>query len=709
MTLCRNFFLSYKSLATSSTLLTVGKTCFGTGCILACYKLFAMTLCREFLRIGLATNLTGSSLRTGVSTIGINCYNVVDMIFIGHYGITVVPSHGVANAVRPGLDVRSLISITTTVILYTVDNKSGDVCRNNDLIYVVAINLTNNLGKSLTGPTCVISLIFTVPVVNGNVGPKPIVFEVNCYVFAKVIVTTSTLMIYKGMTLCRNFFLICKSNATYRTHLTIGKTCFGTSSSLACNGLLGVTKCGNNLLNCNDLTTVNTLFACSKTFLGTGSSLCLAESFLIFVKALNVANVITVVTGLVAVIIVNVTGSKDNILSYKSLATCGTLLTFGKTCFGTSSSLAGNNLIGMTECINHYVISGKLCITNRTVNYVIIRTYYGTGGSNVVFYNCVSVGVTKCRNCFLLYLVITYCAVLTLGKTAFGTGSSLSLILYDGVTKCRNCFLSYLVITYCAVLTRSETCFGTSGSLSLILYDGVTKCRNCFLLYLVITYCTVLTRSETCFGTSGILSLILYDGVTKCRNCFLSYLVITYCTVLTRSETCFGTSGILSLILYDGVTKCRNCFLSYLVITYCAVLTRSETCFGTGCILACIYNESVTKSGNYFLRYLVITYDTMLTCRKTCFSTGSSNCCVCNGLVTKSSNFLLSKEGFATCRALLTGGKTCLCTGCSLSCYSHLGVAKSLDHLRSLNFILAFSICEHLSTFTGEVFFQAGL
>ena len=99
----------------------------------------------------------------------------------------------------------------------------------------------------------------------------------------------------------------------------------------------------------------------------------------------------------------------------------------------------------------------------------------------------------------------------------------------------------------------------------------------------------------------------------------------------------------------------------------------------------------------------------MLACSKTCFGTGRSLLCICNHVVAECCDFLLSKKCFVTNRALLTFGKTCFGTCSSLSSYDLLGVAKSLDHLRSSNFIFALSICEHLSAFAGEIFFQAGL
>ena len=123
-----------------------------------------------------------------------------------------------------------------------------------------------------------------------------------------------------------------------------------------------MTKCGNNFLRKSGFTTYRTLLTFSKTGFGTSSVLACYGFFL-------------------------VTKSINFILSYKSIATYRTILTLGKTGLSASSILTCYGLFLVTKSINCYALSGKLYVTCRTVNNLIIRTRCLTSRSNVVLYN----------------------------------------------------------------------------------------------------------------------------------------------------------------------------------------------------------------------------------------------------------------------------------------------------------------------------------
>ena len=68
-----NFFLSYKCNATNGALLTLGKTCFGTGCILACYYFLGMTERRDFFLCYECFATNGALLTVLKTCIGTGC------------------------------------------------------------------------------------------------------------------------------------------------------------------------------------------------------------------------------------------------------------------------------------------------------------------------------------------------------------------------------------------------------------------------------------------------------------------------------------------------------------------------------------------------------------------------------------------------------------------------------------------------------------
>ena len=113
------------------------------------------------------------------------------------------------------------------------------------------------------------------------------------------------------------------------------------------------------------------------------------------------ACVYTVGSGLVLLngLACSVTESVNDLLSEESFAANGALLTLGKTGFGTSGSYCGDDLILVTESVNCDSLAAKLCVTNGTVNYVIVGTGVGAVGLNVVLNNGLACGVTESVNC----------------------------------------------------------------------------------------------------------------------------------------------------------------------------------------------------------------------------------------------------------------------------------------------------------------------
>ena len=223
----------------------------------------------------------------------------------------------------------------------------------------------------------------------------------------------------------------------------------------SCNGLLCY---GNSITYC-------ALLTLGKTCFGTSGSLSL-ESLLAMAKGCN------------------------GLLLYKNFFTILALFTFGKTCSSTGSSYCGKNL-------SVRVTAG--CITNEVTSRVVAGC--------VIF---IGITVTCCGNGALTYgNSITYRALLTLGKTCFGTGGSLSLESLLAMAKsCDRFLLLKDLATILALLALCKTALSTSGIhgskdlgvrvLTLGFANEVTS--------LIITGCIV----------------VICKAVACCRNGFLS-------------------------------------------------------------------------------------------------------------------------------------------------------------------------------------------
>ena len=164
-----------------------------------------------------------------------------------------------------------------------------------------------------------------------------------------------------------------------------------------------------------------------------------------------------------------------------------------------------------------------------------------------------------CRNGFLRYGDgVTYRALLTLGKTCFGTGRCYGIESFLGVAVCRNGFLRYgNGVTYRTLLTLGKTCFGTGRRYGVESFLCVAVCRNGFLRYgNGVTYGALLTRGKTCFGTGGRYGIEFFLGV---RNLFDILGVAIAAGASKGLNACCGTSRSFSYLLTVFVGVCGIC------------------------------------------------------------------------------------------------------------------------------------------------------
>ena len=220
------------------------------------------------------------------------------------------------------------------------------------------------------------------------------------------------------------------------------------------------------------------------------------------------------------------------------------------------------------------------------------------------------------------------------------------------------------------------------------------------------TYGTLLTIGKTCFGTSSILACYGFFCVVNHLDCLgvrittrASEGLNTLCTTGRSSSYLLGVAMYVSRNL--GLSNC-NVELSGCCGSICSdkyiINTGLKICYtGHRKKSVCRIIEPNCKSLAY--KCIISLF--------VCYESNKLNVVAITIILIIINNDLvgIANHKSVNVRSHIIG---ILCTA-NRTCTVCEGVTKSLDHIRSLNFILAFSICEHLSTFTAEVFFQAGL
>ena len=443
------------------------------------------------------------------------------------------------------------------------------------------------------------------------------------------------------MTECVNYFLLNEYFVTYGAVLTFGKTGCGTGRRYCLIYYYGVTECVNYFLLNENLVTYGAVLTLGKTGCGTGRRYCLVN-YLGVTECVNASvyvRVTATVTSVSGVTFLSASRSGYNGLiivtecCFKLSATYGTGLSIG-----TVSILAKRvaEFVNYFLCNENYVTYGAVLTLSKTglgtggcyrlVNYLGVaecgienNATYGTGLCSSTGC-CCACGVTECVNYFLLNEnLVTYGAVLALGKTGFGAGRRYCLIYYYGVTECGvennatyGTGLSHGTGCVCACGVaecryKLSTTYGTGlrGGTGCCCACGMSECCN-----LIVGVAVATNRTSMSCVTFLIASRSGYNGivgVTKCcHNLLCNENLVTYAAVATLGKTGCGTGRCYCLIGYCGVTEC--CFK--LNATYGTNLSGS-----TGCACA----ESMSLSGNYsFLSFAAIT----LFHKTTVFGTG---------------------------------------------------------------------------------------
>ena len=105
----------------------------------------------------------------------------------------------------------------------------------------------------------------------------------------------------------------------------------------------------------------------------------------------------------------------------------------------------------MTKCINHNSLAAKFLATYGTVYYVVVATLVYTIGLNVIFYNYITLGVTKCRSLVCNVAIATYRTSVGGVTTVFTIGGGYYCIVVMTKRLNHNSLAAKLLTTKCTV------------------------------------------------------------------------------------------------------------------------------------------------------------------------------------------------------------------------------------------------------------------
>ena len=398
MTLCSNGFLCYGDCATNGALLTSGKTCFGTGCILSCYGFLGVTECcngflcyENFLTYGAVLTLGKTGSGTGGSLSRVNNLGVSLCSYVNE---------------------RHIKKILICFSIYT---------RNKCLITVA----TGDLNITVFSTACAVYLKTTISMSccsNGNVSSAHFCITYRAFyntVVRACVCTAGSYLVFLNRSACSmrnggNCFRCSNNFKTYRTVFSVGLSSGGTSCCIALLNCLGMTVgCDFSILLISAFANkmLATLFSTSRSFSDSfGIFVSLCRAILYKLAACTLEPVIVVIVYNNGIYVIDMTGCLVN-----NIFTNGTL----------NGIILGRRVsIGSMYCI-------------RAVNAAVIGAYVPMS----VSIRCPSRAILMVgyRNELLsLNYFITYGAMLTLGKSCGSTGRVYRCINNLGVSKLRN-------------------------------------------------------------------------------------------------------------------------------------------------------------------------------------------------------------------------------------------------------------------------------
>ena len=275
------------------------------------------------------------------------------------------------------------------------------------------------------------------------------------------------------------------------------------------------------------------------------------------------------------------TNSLDDILLHKNFITNLAVLTFGKSCFGTSGSYCIVDNLGVTKSLDNFLLYKDLFALSAlaSISKTRLRAVGSLTGNNYYFKVCafsianesasvtafvvlIVISVRNHRNLALLYEnFLTNVAVLTFGKTCSSTSSCYFRIDNLGVTRAIDnlCLSGEFLVTSGAINHTVVASVNGAGCLYAILLNRscgrMSESGNDFLRYeYFVTNAAVLTFGKSCIGTSRSYRRVNYFGMSESGNGLLRYEnSLARLAMRAFGETCSGTRGSYSRVNNSGV------------------------------------------------------------------------------------------------------------------------------------------------------------
>ena len=365
--------------------------------------------------------------------------------------------------------------------------------------------------------------------------------------------------------------------------------------------------------------------------------------------------------------LIAVTELRNCCLRYKNLVTYRTMLTFGKSGFGTGRSLRFVDLFGVSELFD------RLLRYKNLVTYRAMLTFGKTGfGTSRSLRFVDHFGVAESIDYRLLYEnLVTNATVLTLGKTGFGTSCCNCRVDHFGVTEFINYILFYQNFAADGAFnSRGKSGFGTGCrycrnnligmSLSVNYKRRFIRCAlSCFIQEegAAIFSAALVMLILSLFSTSGCRRLNLFEIMTESVNLFgvgMRLIILTG----KGLYAVFGTGrigGNFTLVpsvtdSSDGLFLNGGFVCTVFILEYLAAVSASVvfvvTGSGAGRCLSVGLGHLVSKSIDLAISG-VVALSTILVCVPTLFRTGCSLGCYCCDIVTGFLNGLLRNGGFS--------------------------------------------------------------
>ena len=439
----------------------------------------------------------------------------ISMIVACLYVVFVIfPKHVVADAIMPAtLDIRSLIQYSATVILSTVENNTGSMVRNLYLIVVVSSVIESGSNFS-AGPRCIFTAALSVPIVNVNVRPLPIVLEIdNNSIFVINMSTSGTLSCFVVMfnydlkVLLAGFYLISIKVRTTSTAIIVllhtGIIAFSFSSL---NKLAVSVTCrnGNNILASIKVVSVK---ACS-IYLATGS-----------------------------------------------YASCGGRI------FEYNVTVLGNRLVATSKCTYARCNTGPYAVNLGPIIIYLIKVMMAclcsiTLGTNLIF-KCVSLRFNKSITQFAVATVVV---VVNLGPLIFVHGiANVEALCSRFTTKTRHIIL----YTMLAVCTTNVVFF---------IHYGLVEITCCYVflttyIAVMINVVRIIITIVNLLSTAITIVVLIRIGIVMKRIFFnIIFIIPNHAVNIARFEIFFYIRSLIkvtAIIIFNSIKEesiniCRN-------------------------------------------------------------------------------------------------------------------------------------------------------